>query len=216
MDDFEAVNEEYDDGYCERKDVGHEEDTINIDVSHQLKDDEEEVHESTHTYASRQPHPYTSKGIREKIAAELGKKYKSEKNGAILEKHVYNAAIALARAKGVALKATDADFQLVYASVAYETLSSTETIKDVGERLKSGTVEWKNQQYRELIEARSAEEADHTEDVVEGIHECRDCKAAGRVYNKTRNTQIQTRGGDEGMTVFVTCVVCRKMWKQYN
>lgn len=217
MDEYETVVVEYEDE-DQKGSYNKEDDHLEI-YAHPPRDDggdDEDDPQVTHEYTTRQPHPYASKGFREKMAVALGNKYKNEKNGSILEKHIYNATIALARTKGIALKATDSEFQLTYASVAYEVLSSVEGIKDVIDRLKQGTVEWKAPQHNELVQARAAEEADHTQDVVEGIHECNDCKKAGRVFNKTRNTQIQTRGGDEGMTVFVTCVVCRKMWKQYN
>lgn len=188
-------------------------DELTVEV---FQEDEEDVIEKKHNYTSRTPHPYTSKMIREKIAQEFGKKFKSEKNGTIIEKHIFNATILVCRMKNIPLKATETNFQLVYASIAYEILASNEPLKELIERLKSGLVEWKSPNYRELIESRLTEEADHSQDVEEGIHECNDCKKAGRIFNKTRNTQIQTRGGDEGMTVFVTCVICRKMWKQYN
>jgi DNA-directed RNA polymerase subunit M/transcription elongation factor TFIIS len=215
MDEYESVQQEDDDTVFFAAPEKDDDDII-IDTFPPKDEEEEDSVETKHNYTTRLPHPYTNKGIRDKIAQQLGIKYKNEKNGGILEKHIYNAAIALCRLRNIPLKATDTGFQLVYSSVAYEVLSSVEGIKEVIERLKSGAVEWKAPRYRELLEARSTEEADHSQDVVEGIHECNDCKKAGRVFNKTRNTQIQTRGGDEGMTVFVTCVVCRKMWKQYN
>lgn len=191
-------------------------DELTIEVFQHQNEDEEDVIETKHNYSNRIPHPFTNQSIRDKIAKEFGNKYKNEKNGTILEKHVYNTTIMLCRLRNIPLKATDKNFQLVYASVAYEVLASQEGIKDVIERLKSGMVEWKSPVYRDLIEARLTEEADHSQDVVEGIHECNDCKNAGRVYKKTRNIQIQTRSGDEGMTVFVTCATCRKMWRQNN
>jgi DNA-directed RNA polymerase subunit M/transcription elongation factor TFIIS len=200
--------------YTDDESVGGGEDDMIINVH---EDDEEIEVKETYNYAIRASHPYNNKGIREKIACDLGKKFKSEKNGTILEKHLYNASISLAEMKDIPLKSTDPEFQLVYASLAYETLASEGLgIKDIIENLKKGCIEWKAPQFKELLKDRAAEEADHTQDVSEGIHECNDCKKNGKVYNKTRSQQIQTRGGDEGMTVFVTCVMCRKMWKMYN
>jgi DNA-directed RNA polymerase subunit M/transcription elongation factor TFIIS len=177
---------------------------------------DEKEEEKKHVYTSRVPHNYTKKAFREAIVQALSAKYESPKNGEILEKHIYNATITLARLKGIPLKSADKNFQLTYASIAYDTLSSKSSIKDIIEQLKTGKIEWKALQFNGILAARSAEEADHTKDVVEGIHECSDCKRDGKVFNKTRNVQIQTRGGDEGMTTFVTCVMCRKMWKQAN
>lgn len=181
-------------------------------------DEEEEVvdEQKKYEYIKREPYAYTDKSFRDKVKMKFVEKFKIPKNGEILEKHVYNASIALARVRGIPLRYTDVEFQLIYASLAYEILGSSANIKDIIEQLKNGKVEWKSPMYHDLVAARAAEEADHTKDVEEGIHECSDCKLKGRVYNKTRNVQIQTRGGDEGMTVFVTCVICRKMWKQYN
>lgn len=181
--------------------------------------DNEEVFEDEekrikYTCEARIPYHYTSKNIRDKVSTKLTEKY--GKNGTIVEKHVYNTAISLCRLKDIPLKVSDHGFQLSYTSIVYEVLSTQESLTELIRRLKSGLVEWKSPKYAELVEARETEEADHTQDVVEGIHECSDCKKAGRVFNKTRNIQIQTRGGDEGMTVFITCVICRKMWKQYN
>lgn len=185
-----------------------EEDTVGDDI-------EEEVEKKVkYTCEARTPYQYTSKNIRDKVSEKLSEKY--GKNGSILEKHIYNATISLCRLKDIPLKVSDHGFQLTYTSIVYEVLTTSEKLSDIVKRLKEGLVEWKSPKYCELVEARQTEEADHTQDVVEGIHECSDCKKAGRVFNKTRNIQIQTRGGDEGMTVFITCVVCRKMWKQYN
>jgi DNA-directed RNA polymerase subunit M/transcription elongation factor TFIIS len=180
------------------------------------EEEEEEEEDQKHIYTKRVAYAYTNKAFRDTVKAKFGEKFKSPKNGEILEKHVYNSAIATARTRGLTLKLTDPEFQLVYASLAYDILGSSIGIKDIIQHLKNGQVEWKAPMYHNLVAAREAEEADHTKDVVEGIHECSDCKSKGRIYNKTRNVQIQTRGGDEGMTVFVTCATCRKMWKQYN
>jgi DNA-directed RNA polymerase subunit M/transcription elongation factor TFIIS len=199
------------------EDLETPEDLENLGYCTKIKEEKEEKEEEKkHVYTSRAPHHYTKKAFREAIVKALSAKYESPKNGEILEKHVYNATITLARLKGIPLKSTDKNFQLTYASIAYDTLSSNSSIKDIIEQLKTGKIEWKAPQFNDILAARSAEEADHTKDVVEGIHECSDCKRNGKVFNKTRNVQIQTRGGDEGMTTFVTCVMCRKMWKQAN
>jgi len=194
------------------------EDAESFDYSDEDYSEEESIFQEEtvkHDYMNRTVYHYTSSKIRTKIAEELAVKYGS-KNGGIVEKHIYNATIGICRTKDIPLKTTDSRFQLTYASLAYDTLSSNEDIKQIVSNLKSYNVEWKYPKYKDLIEARLTEEADHSQDVVEGIHECSLCKKAGRIFNKTRNTQIQTRGGDEGMTVFVTCVICRTMWKQYN
>lgn len=50
----------------------------------------------------------------------------------------------------------------------------------------------------------------NTEQKVEkGVFECRKCGG-----NKTVSTQVQTRSGDESMTNFVTCIVCKNRWTE--
>lgn len=165
----------------------------------------------------RQQYEFEKEGFREKISQQLGKKFNSIKNGQILEKYIPHTCAHLCKIRGLPVKQSSLEFKFLYTSIAYEILTSPEkNIQKIVEKLKKHEVQWKSPEFKDLIDSRATEEADHTQDITEGIHECNDCKKNGRVYNKTQNIQIQTRSGDEGMTVFITCCTCRKMWKQFN
>ena len=49
-------------------------------------------------------------------------------------------------------------------------------------------------------------------EVAEGAIDCNDCKSKNQEYNKTYSSQLQTRGGDEGITTFVQCFNCGQKW----
>lgn len=156
---------------------------------------------------------YTSSTIRQNVAKQLGIKFNSEKNGEILEKHLYNATITLAKQKEIPLQKSNSDFQQLYAKIAYEVLNSNSPIKKLIEELKEGQLFWKAARFQSLIRNREAEENLMDQEVEDGIHQCNSCGS-----KKTKSCSIQTRSADEGMTVFVKCTnpKCGKMWKQYN
>jgi DNA-directed RNA polymerase subunit M/transcription elongation factor TFIIS len=99
---------------------------------------------------------------------------------------------------------------MIYIGLAYDVLHSSESANEIAKNLKNGKVIWNSQRYQSLVEARTIEESDMTKDVAEGIYTCK-CGS-----KKTQSIQIQTRSGDEGMTSFITCVMCKKMWKINN
>lgn len=65
---------------------------------------------------------------------------------------------------------------------------------------------------REEVKLLTDQEVNHILGVehVHGIFFCRKCKTP----DHTTYSMQQTRGGDEGMTVFVTCNQCGNKWKR--
>lgn len=169
---------------------------------------EEEEYESHYT-GRKNPH-YTCKNFRIKAGQILGDKFNNLKNGKIVEKHVYNATIAVCREIGIPLKITNNEFQAQYASILYNVANSSENIKEIVKSLKNGLVEWDSNQFEKYHKEQQAEEASYVEEVEEGEVECT-CGCA-----KIIKISCQTRSADEGATVFHKCIECKKIWKIYN
>jgi len=82
-------------------------------------------------------------------------------------------------------------------------------IKDVLDMLKSCQIAQKHKNFD--IVKKQIEEMDHfidkNLDVIEGVEKCRYC-GENRTMSYTKNT----RSSDEGFTVFIYCILCKKRY----
>lgn len=181
----------------------------------EVVDDDETVDERKYDCSSRTPHPCYSKKIQAIATSAFVEKF-GTKNGQLIEKYIYNATIKYCNDHGIVPMLTDRTFQNTYASISMDVLTAMEPIAVVAKSIASGKVEWNMDLHVDYIKDREIEEADHDDDVEEGVHVCRSCEKAGRPCSFTRSVSIQLRSGDEGSTVFVLCVTCKKMWRFNN
>lgn len=193
-----------------------QEDISDVNVSDDETAETQPEEEKTYVYAKRIPYAYTRNDIQAQIATALGKKFNSVKNGQIVEKHITNASIYKAIFQHVQSRMSNEKFKQIYITIAYDVLNSSEKIQDIVEHLKTNQTIWNHPRHKTLFAMRDAEESDFTDEMEESIYECADCRRHNRVYNKTRSVSIQTRSGDEGMTLYISCMICRKVWKIYN
>jgi DNA-directed RNA polymerase subunit M/transcription elongation factor TFIIS len=167
-------------------------------------------------YPRRQKPLYMKRDFRSVTKQTCIELLKNEKNADIFEKHVYNAAVRLAKKKGVI--ATSHLFLRIYTDLIFNLCVKVtpKVIKKYIELLKTDQVEWKDPVFDEFNILRKMEESvgsNETVEIEDGMYTCRHCGSV-----KTRQIQIQIRSADEGMTNFIICAnrKCRKMWKQNN
>lgn len=125
----------------------------------------------------------------------LSKVMSSKKNCEIFERNIRN------------VSDDDDMYQDILCQICIEIMDGVKN-KDILSRLKSGKVGWKHPVFDE-IEKVMEEQDDFVEnpfEVEEGIFECK-CGST-----KTFSYAKQSRSSDEGTSVFVTCVVCKKQW----
>ncbi|HXT82837.1 MAG TPA: zinc ribbon domain-containing protein [Verrucomicrobiae bacterium] len=80
-------------------------------------------------------------------------------------------------------------------------------IKKIGYKTSQELNPYINQSYRDILALRENQivEVKYSE-----MYKCGNCG-----NKKTHTKEIQTRSGDEGGTLFITCIVCQKTWTQY-
>jgi len=85
-------------------------------------------------------------------------------------------------------------------------LHSGANIEDVLDDLKEGRFEWDSKYYETLI----TKPVSKNEEIGEGVFQCRNKSCRSML---TKHNLRQTRSGDEGMTAFVICTVCKTRFK---
>lgn len=198
------------------KDSDDEKDTIDNQESTDSNDVIEEEESKKYVYEKRTPYAYTKPDIQKQVAISLGAKFNSVKNGEIVEKFIVNASILKAIYCHIQSRMSNEKFKQIYISIVYDVLNSKDNIKDIISQLKNGHTIWNHPIHKNLFVIRETEESDFADEMEVGLYECGDCRRKGQVYNKTRSVSIQTRSGDEGMTLYISCMNCRKVWKIYN
>ena len=64
------------------------------------------------------------------------------------------------------------------------------------------------QQIKKKVEEASSDWQEKHGEVTEGVYKCRNCGG-----KKTIQHEQQTRSADEPMTIFITCLKCKNVWK---
>lgn len=96
---------------------------------------------------------------------------------------------------------------MVY-ELAFFKNSNANTLKQTIDFLRADHLGFNNPSFRDV--SKRIDEMDHFMDkpfeVVEGVNQCGNAKCNGK---RTLSYSRQTRGGDEGMTVYVFCIDCK-------
>lgn len=145
----------------------------------------------------------------------------NEKQGVNLEKAIYNWSIKEATSKKIIKKWANVQFFLIYKT---RLRSIYNNLKDpaIFNAISSGEMsvqtlafmthhEMSPSRWDELIKTKSIKDKNKYEQNIESmtdIFTCRKCKS-----KKCSFYQLQTRGADEPMTIFVTCLECGQRWK---
>lgn len=82
--------------------------------------------------------------------------------------------------------------------------------KSIVQDIKDGNVGWKFSVFKDYARKRELANIRDTRPttIIEGVHKCKKC------HNKKISMySLQTRGGDEPMTNFFTCISCGNRWK---
>lgn len=121
----------------------------------------------------------------------------SQKNIDIFERYIFNSSKSLIEYK-----------QNLY-NVMFE-INSGNDIKTILEKYNNGLVLFNKPIFKEIKEINMEEQKflEKPFEVDEGVLECQAC-GSKRTYSFSK----QTRGGDEGTTVFAKCAECGKTWK---
>ena len=138
-----------------------------------------------------------SKTTRKLVTNVLSSFTKTKKNANIIESKLYEK-----------VKYCDDDTYKWYSYQIVGCLCSSKDKKAL-KNIKKGLYGWKDPIYSHVAELLR-EHDDYIVnpfDVVEGIAECGNCGS-----NKTWSIQKQTRGGDEPLTTFSRCAVCKHTW----
>jgi transcription elongation factor S-II len=156
--------------------------------------------------------------VREELKVYLGN---DEKHATNLEKGVHNWAIQHANTRKVVKKWDNPYFVQIYVDhlrSVYANLQRQELV----DRVLSGAMkahelafmthqEMNPEKWRPLIEAKIQRDKHKYEVNMEAATDmftCRRCRGKKCTY-----MQLQTRGGDEAMTTYVTCLTCGCHWK---
>lgn len=219
--DGQRSDEEYDDQEDDREvpsDTKKPDMVLTVDLEEEEEEPVVTKRKKGVQYPRRQKPEYLKRNFRDVTKEALLQILKNDKNADIVEKHVYNASVRLAKKKDVVVTTTSPGFLRVYADLVYNLCAriTPKNIKTVIENLKADQVEWKEPAFddfnllRKMEESVGMQEATEMED---GMYTCRHCGCT-----KTSQFQLQLRSGDEGMTNFIVCAnrKCRKMWKQNN
>ena len=135
-----------------------------------------------------------------------------DKQAGVFEIAIYNSAVR-------EYKIQKSELSDIYSRSAYQRIGEIYTVKDDTDQLKlllkdirEDITDYNSSRYekeRNNVKKR-IEPVDLSVIIKEGEIQCRQkgCKSKKCTYY-----QLQTRGGDEAMTTFATCVVCKKRFK---
>ena len=145
-----------------------------------------------------------------------------------LEKGIFNASIRIANSRGVECSWENEIFKTIYLNKLkriYTNLDPESYVKNTNllKRLKNKDMlpheiaffENKDlfpERWNKIIDEKAARDKSIAEidmGAATTIYTCSKCK-----NNKTVYYEMQTRGADEAMSVFITCLCCGKKWKK--
>jgi hypothetical protein len=145
-----------------------------------------------------------------------------------LEKGIYNAALAMAKERGIRKHWENPEFVDVYRVVARRTMANLDPEGYVGnsrliQRLQEGEFpphqvpfmtprELYPEHWQELADEQLKRETTMLEGNQEEGTDLFKCRRCGK--SKTRHWEMQTRSADEPMTIFIRCLNCGKEWRQ--
>jgi hypothetical protein len=145
-----------------------------------------------------------------------------------LEKGIYNAALVMAKERGIRKHWENPEFVDVYRVVARRTLANLDPEGYVGnsrliQRLQEGEFpphqvpfmtprELYPEHWQELADEQLKRETTMLEGNQEEGTDLFKCRRCGK--SKTRHWEMQTRSADEPMTIFIRCLNCGKEWRQ--
>jgi len=150
----------------------------------------------------------TRRYVRSKIDMLIGD---SSCKGENIEKSIYNRILNYADDHNVSKDWSDIIFTHIYKQHACFVLSRLADNPDLIRKIVTKEILAKDVGFLtdEDIQAAVAPETRvDTEEVADGIFQCRQCGS-----KKTTYYSLQTRSADEPMTNFITCVECGNRWK---
>tara|TARA_B100000927_G_C16329358_1_gene414666 strand:+ start:150 stop:677 length:528 start_codon:yes stop_codon:yes gene_type:complete len=138
-----------------------------------------------------------------------------------LEIGIYNYAIINSKKKNILCKWDNEYFSLIYLNKFYTIVANIDN-NNIIKLIKGGNIESKDipflthqeldpNKWRPIIRKKKMRDKKSVEQDLEGACEDFTCFKCGN--NKTTYTQAQTRGADEPMTTFVSCLMCPNKWK---
>ena len=159
--------------------------------------------------------------FREKVILAVSKLLNNKKHSGNIEKGIFNKSIRIADLKNVVKKWENVYFVQIYIDrfrSVYMNLKNPIIIKKLETGIfkphEIGTMshhELSPEKWEKLIYEKKEKDENMYVPKLDGntdMFVCRRCKS-----NKCSYYQLQTRGADEPMTTFVTCVSCGNRWK---
>ena len=159
--------------------------------------------------------------FREKVTLAISKLLNIKKHSVNIEKGILNKSIRIAESKNVVKKWENIYFVQIYIDrfrSVYMNLKNPIIIKKletgIFNQCEIGTMsnhELSPEKWEKLISEKKEKDENMYVPKLDGntdMFVCRRCKS-----NKCSYYQLQTRGADEPMTTFVTCVSCGNRWK---
>ena len=151
----------------------------------------------------------------EKIETIVNKYIKNLKNIPIFISNIKCSIVKLAKKKGIQPIKTSSEYNLFCNDVLYNIVHILQEKKpsDAIAEIKSFNLLWNDFKHSDLARDQEHEDKYMTEplEVVPGVVSCPFCNS-----DKVIGHAKQTRGGDEGMTIFFRCTECNKSGKIYN
>ena len=147
--------------------------------------------------------------FRENVVNAFKEKINNDELAGKAEELVYNQSVKYAEKENVVPNWSNIYFTAIYKIKLKSLMSNLQ--KWVLNPETSNHYEWEPEYWEPYFEENRKKEArNNTESVIAttDTFTCSKCKS-----NKCTYTQAQTRSADEGITTFITCLVCDKKWK---
>jgi DNA-directed RNA polymerase subunit M/transcription elongation factor TFIIS len=156
---------------------------------------------------------FVVKDIRDKSIEFVKKLVKNDNKAEKLEKSLFNYCVRTLKNEGVKnITLNSKPFRERYSSEIYKLMSSIKSNKDIDiiKKEYDDSLSYFDRMIYEkerIYDNKKLRLITHVNEPVSGIHKCK-C-GCEKVYSY----ELQTRSGDEGMTVFLQCSDCGKKWK---